>query len=301
MDRFFLEHHVMYDREPDELQRHDSDSDATDEEEQATERVHSVRDPTGPWTQTPVDGPWGQARRRVGERGRQFLSTHTGPKGVLKDYKDHKRQLQLDRQRQERDRENTLLRIAHGVTALDGVSAELAHNPACKGCEPDDDDDDDDDDEMLLNDAFLQQYNAMRLQELQQDAVKRRTRFGRLELISPDDYVELTSTNAADVVMVVHLFASENYACGLLNDHLAQLASEMPEIKAIPSASRVSSCFASMVARDADDSFAVRDLPVLLVYRGTALAETIVNVSHELDGEFTFDRVRAFIREHVCK
>ncbi|GLE05001.1 hypothetical protein PINS_up013985 [Pythium insidiosum] len=246
----------MHDREADEVGRCASDSEATDdEEEQATQRVHSVHDPSGPWTQRPVDGPWGQARKRVGERSRHFQSTHTGPKGVLKDYKDHKRLLQQERQRQERDRENTLLRIAHGVTAIDALGD--GHDPAaCKGCEPGgEDEDDDDDDEMLLNDAFLQQYNAMRLQELQRHAAKHRTCFGRLEVISPDDYVELTSTNSEDVVMVVHLFATENYACGLLNEHLAQLASEMPHIK-----------FAAMVAREADDSFAVSDLPVLLVY-----------------------------------
>jgi hypothetical protein len=54
--------------------------------------VHSVQDAAGPWRQTPVDGPWGGPQaRKPGTKNRVFRSEHTGPKGVIKDYKAHKR------------------------------------------------------------------------------------------------------------------------------------------------------------------------------------------------------------------
>ena len=52
---------------------------------------HSVADPTGPWRQRPVNGEtWGKPTRTFCG-GRDFASAHTGPKGVINDYKAHKR------------------------------------------------------------------------------------------------------------------------------------------------------------------------------------------------------------------
>lgn len=57
--------------------------------------------------------------------------------------------------------------------------------------------------------------------------------------------------------------------------------------------------FAAMVAEDADVSITKSDLPVLLVYRGARLDETVVGVTRALDGEFTAARVLAFIQERL--
>lgn len=59
--------------------------------------------------------------------------------------------------------------------------------------------------------------------------------------------------------------------------------------------------FTAMVAKDADESIAIRDLPVLLIYRGKQLDDTVVGVTKELDGEFTLERVRKFIDERVSR
>lgn len=60
-----------------------------------TDRVHSVHDPTGPWAQRAVDSDcWGHAHSAVGRPKREFRSQHTGPKGVIKDYKEYKMQKQ---------------------------------------------------------------------------------------------------------------------------------------------------------------------------------------------------------------
>ena len=118
MENFFLQHNVLKDRDADELGgRVNSDSEArcagvfyiaifvdsngldsdSDPEEEISERVHSVCDPTGPWAQKPVaGGDWGRSQSRFGVPKRHFESSHTGPKGVIKDYKAHKRQLKQE-------------------------------------------------------------------------------------------------------------------------------------------------------------------------------------------------------------
>jgi hypothetical protein len=54
-----------------------------------------------------------------------------------------------------------------------------------------------------------------------------------------------------------------------------------------------------MVAREADASIAAADLPVVMLYQGDALLETVVHVSRELNAEFTPASVEAFVRVHL--
>lgn len=58
--------------------------------------------------------------------------------------------------------------------------------------------------------------------------------------------------------------------------------------------------FAAMIATDADDSIAIGDLPVFLLYRGNQHDDTIVNLSSELDGEFTLPRIQKLIQERLA-
>jgi len=294
MERFFTQHHVMKDRDPDELCGHaDSDSEASEDEGEISERVHSVHDPTGPWKQTPVDAPWGQpgSRPYAGSARRDFQSQHTGPKGVIKDYKAHKRSLREERARKEQERKDVLTRIAKGVTLSGTTSSSTSPNQVgvdsgCFHCDGGSDCECED----LVDAAFLQQYQMQRLQQMQQAATSR-AHYGSLDFLSPTQFVQVTSEDAVDPqrVMVVHLYHPENYACSLVNTHLAQIALQIPHVK-----------FAAMIAKDADDSIAIGDLPVFLLYRGNQHDDTIVNLSSELDGEFTLPRIHKFIQERLA-
>lgn len=138
--------------------------------------MHSVHDPTGPWRQTPVagDSAWGQPGRRAGGgQQRDFRSKFTGPKGVLNDYKAHKRSVRDERARKEQERRDVLTRIATGVTAISNSKSYSNQIPG--DCCDDGSDCEcyDDDDAGLVDDTFLQQYQQQRLQEMQ-DAIKRR-------------------------------------------------------------------------------------------------------------------------------
>uniref|UniRef100_K3X5Q5 Phosducin domain-containing protein n=1 Tax=Globisporangium ultimum (strain ATCC 200006 / CBS 805.95 / DAOM BR144) TaxID=431595 RepID=K3X5Q5_GLOUD len=293
MERFFTQHNVLKDRDPDELHgRANSDSEASDDEEEISERVHSVHDPTGPWRQTPVDNGsnnrhWGEPGTRplAGARRRDFQSQHTGPKGVINDYKAHKHHVRDERRRKEQERSQVLSRIANGATTLQSAGSNRA-NQMEDGCDCDGGSDCECED--LVDAAFLQQYQQQRLQQMQQAAKNRKT-YGSLEFVTPMQFVQLTDKDAdPQCTLFVHLYHPENYACGLLNTHLATIAQVLPHIK-----------FAAMVATDADATFASADLPVLLVYHGSRHDDTVVNLAEELDGEFTLPRIQRFIHKRL--
>ncbi|RLN73055.1 hypothetical protein BBJ28_00012769 [Nothophytophthora sp. Chile5] len=324
MERFFLEHHVQQDRDADEVGgRVNSDSEASDEEE-ITDRVHSVADPTGPWAQKPVtSGNWGQPTRGLGgAKGRNFASAHTGPKGVINDYKAHKRYQKQEVRFLGCLRQAVLNRIAKGVTVSARPSAQ--DPTALVDCECNGDSDCECDDCDLVDDAFLAQYAEMRTQQMQ-GAAKARKVFGEFEYLSPEQFVELTSassdTQSQNSNILVHLYHPENYACGLLNTQLELLAKKLIHVKvrhgfhgwsctfwrsrvrnltvAVAYCCALMLKFAAMVAKDADASIAMADLPVMLVFRGQQQQEAIVDVVRQLDGEFTLERVEAFVREQL--
>ena len=54
-----------------------------------------------------------------------------------------------------------------------------------------------------------------------------------------------------------------------------------------------------MMAKEADASIEAADLPVVLIFCNRQQQKTVVDVTQCLDGEFTFDRVEAFVREQL--
>ncbi|KAF1774530.1 Phosducin, thioredoxin-like domain [Phytophthora cactorum] len=246
MESFFLQHNVLRDRDPDELGgRINSDSEGSDEEE-ITDRVHSVADPTGPWTQKAVDSEtWGKPTR--------------GFRGVINDYKAHKRYQKQERLRKEAERQAVFNRVAKGVTV---TSTPSTRDPTANlDCECDGDSDCECDDNDLVDDAFLAQYAEMRVKQMQEAARSRKV-YGELEYITPEQFVALTSkTDSKDIdsSLLVHLYHPENYACGLLNSQLELLARKLVHVK-----------FTAMMAKEADASIEMADLPVVLASVGTS-------------------------------
>ena len=51
------------------------------------------------------------------------------------------------------------------------------------------------------------------------------------------------------------------------------------------------------MATEADASIAMADLPVMLVFHNQQQQEAIVDVTRRLNGEFTLERVEAFVNE----
>ncbi|GMF23457.1 unnamed protein product [Phytophthora fragariaefolia] len=132
------------------------------------------------------------------------------------------------RSRKEAERQAVLSRIAKGATLSSTRDPTPQLQCECEGgsdCECDGSD--------LVDEAFLAQYAAMRVKQMQEAALKRKV-FGELDFITPEQFVALTSKKDAHEAgndMVVHLYHVENYACGLLNTQLKLLAQKLVHIK----------------------------------------------------------------------
>jgi hypothetical protein len=157
----------------------------------------------------------------------------------------HKTDAFVKRERLEKERQTALLRIAKGTS--------VGSNQQAVGCSAEECACDDDDDDMLLNDDFLKKYNALRMYQMHQTARMRyvgtgesgvsaepltrewtmagSNRFGTLEYISPSEYVKLTDDSPSNVTTIVHLYHPESYSCGLMNQHLEQIATELSHVK----------------------------------------------------------------------
>ncbi|CAH0473226.1 unnamed protein product [Peronospora belbahrii] len=290
MESFFLQHNVLQDCDQDELSgRVNSDSEASDDGKETTTRVYSVADPTGPWKQKAVNyETWGKPTRgNCGGKGRDFTSANTGPKGVINDYKAHNRYEKEERLRKEKERQAVLHRITKGVVVPFAPSThDFSAQVACKS---DGESDAGSDTSDMVDDTFLAQYTEMRIKQMQQMARSRKV-YGNLEYITPEQFLALTSNTESDTstCLLVHLYHPDNYACGLLNTQLELLAPKLVHVK-----------FTAMVAKEADASIEIADLPVVLIFRSQQQHEAIVDVARRLDGEFTFERVEAFVNKQL--
>uniref|UniRef100_A0AAV1TZ89 Phosducin domain-containing protein n=1 Tax=Peronospora matthiolae TaxID=2874970 RepID=A0AAV1TZ89_9STRA len=271
---------VVQHRKSDELSGQiDSDSELSDDGHATTDRGRSGPDSTGSWRRFPVDKEtWGTTTRSFGRApSRDFASTHTGPKGVLSDYKA-KKQYETEAKRcwsKEQERTKGLHRVIEGATVT-SIEDFTAHS------------EDECDDSGLEEDAFLVQYTQLRVKEMR-DAARRCDVHGALEYITPEQFLTLTSDTMkppGSRSMLVHLYDSDNDACCLLNTQLEVLARKLVHVK-----------FAAMMAKEADASIAMADLPVMLVFCNQQQQEAIVDVTRRLSGEFTLERVEAFVNE----
>ncbi|TDH72587.1 hypothetical protein CCR75_001000 [Bremia lactucae] len=318
MESFFLQHSVLRDRDSDELggsANSDSEasialllmpssrliacsSDGTD----VTDQVVSVADPTGPWTQKAVDSEtWGKPIRRV-SKARDFVSANTGPKGVMNDFKAHKRYQKQEvssKARENQERQGLIVRLreeAHRVAVLNRITkgATIASSPTTRDptafFKSDGSSTFECDDNDFLDEALYAQYTERRVKQMQ-EAARIRKVYGELEYVSPTRFLELTlrqDNSVCESNLFVHLYHPENYACGLLNMQLELLARKFVHVK-----------FLAMIAKEADSSIEMADLPVLLVYRGQH-QEVIVDVARRLDGQFTLQRLEALANEFLC-
>ncbi|GLC41242.1 hypothetical protein PLESTB_001083600 [Pleodorina starrii] len=116
------------------------------------------------------------------------------------------------------------------------------------------------------DDRFLEEYRQRRIKELQ--AAASRPRFGSVELIRGNEFVEKITNAGADVWVVVHLFKDGHAGCGLLQQCLDELAAKYPSTK-----------FVRIVSTDAIPNYPDSNLPTLLLYHDTRCLQHAVGLA----------------------
>ncbi|EQC37959.1 hypothetical protein SDRG_04976 [Saprolegnia diclina VS20] len=269
MDDFFLRHDVYKDRDADELGgKVNSDSEASDEEPSLPA---SAADPTGPWSQAKY--------ARQGKRRTFTPATHTGPKGVLTDYRAYKQAKAAERRQNEAVRTAVMNRIAKGHT----VPAVAANNPTGLS-----DNDSDADLSDLSDDEMMKEYCAKRMLEMTMAERDGRPAFGTLQYSDPFGFVDTVDAADARVHVIVHMCDERNQVCVAINHCLEQLC-----------LAYVHTQFLVVDAKQADATFDASDLPIFMVYKGGAQVESLVHVFKQLQGTISTERLASLLSPYL--
>ena len=295
-----MNHSAIKEKDSDELGGAvNSDSEASDGEGPQPGPT-SAKSTNSPWEQVALDdslrgGAGGTRIRGAGRRGAENtmrMGRNTGAKAVLRDKKAHDAREADGRERARLQREAVVHRAAYGVVAS-GPSVSAAaqaeeRRAAAKardgGADESDESDFEGSDE---DDAFMAQYRASRISQLQVSAA--RPQFGELREVDQFQMLDELEGGDAEKVVVVHLYEEHHAGCRKLNGVLEGLARRMQSLQ-----------FLRLRATLAQKDFDPVALPTLMVYRGGELVESLLRVTDEMGGEradFGMDDVEWLLRE----
>lgn len=204
------------------------------------------------------------------------ITTNTGPKGVIKDWREFKRLENEKRHDQERER------------------AELAKKLSLTCRSHLNDQEEKEEDEKLLQeledleDEFLKEYRLKRIEEMRH-ALAEMPSFGKLIPLKSGNFIEEVDGAQYGITVIVHVYDESVAACEAMNGCLMCLAQEYPTVK-----------FCKLSALDAKMSFSFveRGVPALLVYKNKELIGNYIRLRDEFGDDFFAGDVESFLQEH---
>ncbi|GFR95510.1 phosducin-like protein [Elysia marginata] len=204
------------------------------------------------------------------------ITTNTGPKGVIKDWREFKR-LETEK-RYEQEREKAELAKKLTLTCRSHLN---------------DQEEKDEDDKLLqeledLEDEFLKEYRLKRIEEMRH-ALAEMPSFGKLIALNSGNFIEEVDGAQYGITVIVHIYDESVAACDAMNGCLMCLAQEYPTVK-----------FCKLSASDAKMSFSFveKGVPALLVYKNKDLIGNYVRLREEFGDDFFAGDVESFLQEH---
>uniref|UniRef100_A0A0B7BRP4 Phosducin domain-containing protein n=1 Tax=Arion vulgaris TaxID=1028688 RepID=A0A0B7BRP4_9EUPU len=202
--------------------------------------------------------------------------TNTGPKGVIKDWREYKR-LETEKQA-EQEKERASLAQKLSLTCRSHLNDELERKK---------------DEQFLaeleeLEDEFLKEYRNKRIEEMRR-ALAEVPKFGKLIALTSETFLQEVDGENPGVTVLVHIYGQSVTACETMNGCLTCLASEYPTVK-----------FCKLSASESRMSFkfAEEGVPALLVYKNKELVGNFIRLRDEFGDEFFASDVEGFLQEH---
>ncbi|GMH99374.1 hypothetical protein TrLO_g14578 [Triparma laevis f. longispina] len=268
--------YTWWDKDSDEEgSLHDSDSDHEPDKTTDMQKVQK-------WEEKEIPKPLQMQmlnNLRTGQRG----AKHTGVKGVLEDYKQAKKQKELEYEIECQYKEALLDHIATGATLLPGeTSISAASMNAQKAAVVRRDQLDygnKEKDEVDEDEEFMRSYRDARLSQLRYSTTF--PTFGEITEVDPFEFSDAVDNADPRVNIVVHMYEPYVDDCKKINKLLEQLARRMNWCK-----------FLRLHCFKANPNFDPIALPVLMVYKGGELAHNFVKVTDDLPTDFTIDDVQ---------
>ncbi|KAH9271499.1 hypothetical protein BASA83_006354 [Batrachochytrium salamandrivorans] len=252
----------------------DSDENASDEDSQGGVAASSMNTPVDPDMARLLEDS--ALRQQLGVGG-----SFTGPKGVVNDYKFHKRQeLARVASRQQTnvkkwsDRALSSGWLQRQIRSERGGASQATADTASSyrsTAQNSDEISDEDLDELEFDDTYIKEYRSRRILELQAQSV--RPRFCSVQDLQLDDYVDAIDNEDPSVTVAIHLYKSTHEPCRRVNTFLDRLAIAYPTIK-----------FAKIISTVADAAFDDVALPALLIYEAGSLTHTLLRITDDVPG-----------------
>lgn len=204
------------------------------------------------------------------------IVTNTGPKGVIKDWREYKRLETEKRIGQEKEKRQLANKLS--MTCRSHLNDEEEKDADEKFLEELED----------FEDEFLKEYRLKRLEEMRK-ALENIPKFGKLVPLTPQNFLEEIDGENPGVTVLVHIYEKQVPACEAMNGCLSCLASEYPTVK-----------FCKLSAVDARMSFkfSKQGVPALLVYKDKMLIANFVKLDQEFGDDFYANDVESFLQEH---
>ncbi|KFO28576.1 phosducin [Fukomys damarensis] len=206
-------------------------------------------------------------------------ATHTGPKGVINDWRKFK--LESEDSESIPPSKKKILRQISSPQSRDDKDSKVSRKMSIQEYELINQDKEDEN--------CLRKYRRQCMQDMHQK-LSFGPRHGFVyELETGEQFLETIEKEQKITTIVVHIYEDGIKGCDALNSSLIYLAAEYPMVK-----------FCKMKASKtgADDRFSLEVLPTLLVYKGGELISNFISVAEQFTEEFFAADVESFLNEY---
>ncbi|EHB17081.1 Phosducin, partial [Heterocephalus glaber] len=207
-------------------------------------------------------------------------ATHTGPKGVINDWRKFKLESEYSESIPPSKKE--ILRQMSSQSKDDKDSKErVSRKMSIQEYELINQDKEDEN--------CLRKYRRQCMQDMHQK-LSFGPRYGFVyELETGEQFLETIEKEQKITTIVVHIYEDGIKGCDALNSSLTCLAAEYPMVKF---------CKIKASKTGAGDRFSSEVLPTLLVYKGGELISNFINVAQQFTEEFFAGDVESFLNEY---
>mmetsp|Transcript_32371 Transcript_32371/g.85050 ORF Transcript_32371/g.85050 Transcript_32371/m.85050 type:complete len:368 (+) Transcript_32371:241-1344(+) len=209
------------------------------------------------------------------------MGAKTGPKGVLNDYKEHKRIEAHNKQVDKLHREAVLNRMAYGATASNTLSlaqeridAQVAQQEREAEEEAD----------AAEEEDFLSKFREARIRELQSASTQ--PVFGNIVEVAAHEYCEAIDKCDPRVFVVVHIYEDYVKECGRMNRCFEELARSYTNVK-----------FVRLKSTESPSPFDPVTLPTICVYKAGDLCNSFVRVQDTVGTNFSSDDIEWMLNQ----
>jgi len=208
------------------------------------------------------------------------LTSNTGPKGVIEDWRKYK-QLETEK-REEQEYERIALSKKLSLTCRTHNEDEIEKEKDASVMKQLNEQFDE------LEESFLNEYRQKRLEEIRK-LIETTPQFGKVLDLDRESFIEAIDVENPVVPVIIHIFEKSVKSCGTMNRCLDCLALE-----------HLSAKFCRIAASEVKMSlnFAISGVPALLVYRNGELIGNFVRLGDELGEDFHSSDVEGFLIEN---